>query len=94
MNQTSLENVKALLCFLQVMLFARNRFQQLTIETMYMNRLTNSDPRPVASTSQKIVHSSKLKLISETDQLSRSTTLNLTNAKSYTHLFTSGYPKR
>ena len=92
MKQTSLENVKAFLCFLQVMLFARNRFQQLTIETMYMNRLRNSDPT-VISTSQKIVHSSKLKLISEIDQLSRSTTLNLTNAKSYTHLFTSGNPK-
>ena len=49
MNQTSLKNVKALLCFLQVMLFAGNSFQQLTIETMYMNRLTISDPRSVVS---------------------------------------------
>ena len=45
MNQTFLKNVKTLLCFLQVMLFASNRFQQLTIETMHMNRLTNSDQR-------------------------------------------------
>ena len=45
MNQTYLKNVKALICFLQVMLLASNRFQQLTIETMHTNRLTNSDPR-------------------------------------------------
>ena len=41
MNQTSLKNVKALLCFLQVMLFGSNRFQQLIIETMFMSHEIN-----------------------------------------------------